>query len=105
MALQSAHVTEVDDNPPQDEEPLSAEDEAGTGKMSVQMLRTYPCGYKMLDGSSVKEVFAPRGEQSYGQAIIKAISLASHHIYIEDQYALWHTEVFAELSKALERGL
>eukprot|EP00933_Yihiella_yeosuensis_P019417 TRINITY_DN15749_c0_g1_i1.p1 TRINITY_DN15749_c0_g1~~TRINITY_DN15749_c0_g1_i1.p1 ORF type:complete len:714 (+),score=99.49 TRINITY_DN15749_c0_g1_i1:88-2229(+) len=75
------------------------------GTATVQILRTYPCGYSMLDGQAVREQFAPHGEISYLAGVLKAIRMAKNYIYIEDQYMLHQEEVFTYLSQALERGL
>jgi len=65
---------------------------ADVGSHHVQVLRTYACdaGYP----------FAPQGEFTGRDAYLKAISLASDYVYIEDQYFVSY-EIADALSTAL----
>jgi phosphatidylserine/phosphatidylglycerophosphate/cardiolipin synthase-like enzyme len=64
------------------------------GPLTIQVLRTYPA-------MRPRYSFARDGERSIARAYTKAIRLARHLIYLEDQY-LWSTEV-AELFAAALR--
>lgn len=90
-------------------EPYHSPD-AGRGTVDVQLLRTYAssiriAGIGALAPSATTQPFAPMGEVTYLHAYIKAVSKASHHIYIEDQYGLWQWELMAALGQALEGGV
>lgn len=61
----------------------------------VQLLRTIPCG---------THPWLPDGEQTVRLAYEKAISLAEHYIYIEDQYA-WNCSLATPLKDAADRGV
>jgi phosphatidylserine/phosphatidylglycerophosphate/cardiolipin synthase-like enzyme len=67
-----------------------------TGRMSVQVLRTYPAKHPPFP-------FAPRGERSIALAYAKALARARSLIYVEDQY-LWSTEVARFFADALRRS-
>ena len=73
--------------PPQLPDPPKA------GPHPVQLLRTYP---RRLGGYP----FAPGGERSVARGYSKAIGLARHLIYVEDQY-LWSREVSSVFARAL----
>ncbi|MFC0622890.1 phospholipase D family protein [Kribbella deserti] len=66
------------------------------GPHAVQVLRTY--GHKHPGYP-----FAPEGERSVARAYMKAFSLASRLIYVEDQY-LWSGLVAKGICDALERA-
>eukprot|EP00929_Paragymnodinium_shiwhaense_P087337 TRINITY_DN47554_c0_g1_i1.p1 TRINITY_DN47554_c0_g1~~TRINITY_DN47554_c0_g1_i1.p1 ORF type:complete len:636 (-),score=88.13 TRINITY_DN47554_c0_g1_i1:202-2109(-) len=79
------------------------------GSVSVQQLRTYPTYFNMhdmgLSNTYDSNPFAKDGEFSYLFAYVKAVSLATNHVYIEDQYGLFQWELFLALGRALERGV
>ena len=62
----------------------------------MQLLRTYP---RRVGGYE----FAPRGERSVARGYTKAVNLARHLIYIEDQY-LWSPVVAAMFEAVLKRN-
>ena len=68
-------------------------DPTAVGRMSVQLLRTYP---KRLRGYP----FAPDGERSVARAYSKVIGRAHRLIYVEDQY-FWSTGIVSCFAKAL----
>ena len=76
---------------------------ASGGKAAVQVVRTYPCAFDLMSGTkscpffkdktSAKHCtkryhweFAPYGEMTYLNSIVKAVNMAQEYIYIEDQY-------------------
>jgi phosphatidylserine/phosphatidylglycerophosphate/cardiolipin synthase-like enzyme len=63
------------------------------GPLAIQVLRTYPA-------MRPRYSFARDGERSIARAYTKAIPLARHLIYVEDQY-LWSTEVADLFAAAL----
>lgn len=68
----------------------------GNGTHHVQLLRT-------LAGQNVYS-FAPNGEQTVRLAYERAIDLAEHYVYVEDQY-LWPCSVVDKLGQAAARGV
>ena len=76
--------------------PPQLADPPPTGPHPVQLLRTYP---RRLGGYP----FAPDGERSVARGYTKAIGLARHLIYVEDQY-LWSREVSSVFVRALRRN-
>lgn len=74
--------TQVFENPPVDETTnvtrRTFPDVDAGGSVNIQVVRTFSCkvGYD----------FAPKGEISLMESRIKAISLATNYIYVEDQY-------------------
>ena len=78
--------------------PLSAmpPDPPSAGKISVQVLRTYPAKRPPFP-------FAPGGERSVARAYAKALTRARSLIYVEDQY-LWSTDVARYFADALRRS-
>jgi phosphatidylserine/phosphatidylglycerophosphate/cardiolipin synthase-like enzyme len=73
--------------------PPQLPDPPPAGPHPVQLLRTYP---RRLGGYP----FAPHGERSVARGYTKAIGLARHLIYVEDQY-LWSREVSEVFARAL----
>jgi len=69
---------------------------ASAGTCWVQILQTLPChaGYPS----------APNGEQTVLAGYARAIDMAEHYIYIEDQY-LWPSDLVARLDAALRRNV
>lgn len=67
-----------------------------TGTHHVQVLRTLPSGNVYS--------FAPNGEQTIRLAYERAIGLAEHYVYVEDQF-LWPCSVVDKLSSAAARGV
>ncbi len=81
------------------------------GQQHVQILRTYPCrGFaNPIDGMDdfdmdVNYPFAPNGDYSYIDALVKAIGKAELFIYLEDQY-FWPCEIVDALADAAGRGV
>ncbi|KAF4033230.1 PLD-like domain [Phytophthora infestans] len=58
----------------------SSRTSSSLGRQSIQIVRTFSCQYKHYDE------FAPQGENTLFQALIKALKNAKNFIYIEDQY-------------------
>jgi phosphatidylserine/phosphatidylglycerophosphate/cardiolipin synthase-like enzyme len=81
--------------PPSALPPMPA-DPAPAGKMTVQVLRTYP-------EKRPRFPFAPRGERGVARAYAKALACARSLIYVEDQY-LWSTDVARFFADALRRS-
>jgi phosphatidylserine/phosphatidylglycerophosphate/cardiolipin synthase-like enzyme len=73
--------------------PPQLPDPPPTGSSPVQLLRTYP---RRLGGYP----FAPVGERSVARGYTRALGLARHLIYVEDQY-LWSEEVSSVFARAL----
>ncbi|MFC2000373.1 hypothetical protein ACFLXE_06425, partial [Chloroflexota bacterium] len=69
---------------------------SSVGTHYVQVLRTLAC-------EGVYS-FAPEGEQTIRLAYERAIDLAEHYIYLEDQY-FWPCSVVERLAAAAERGV
>jgi phosphatidylserine/phosphatidylglycerophosphate/cardiolipin synthase-like enzyme len=76
--------------------PPPAADPPRAGKMTVQVLRTYPAKRPPFP-------FAPLGERSVARAYAKALVRARSLIYVEDQY-LWSTDVAGFFAEALRRS-
>ena len=68
---------------------------ASYGTQHVQVLRTLAC--------QGVYPFAPRGEQTARKGLERAISLAEHYIYIEEQF-FWPCSVVDSLQKAIRRN-
>lgn len=79
--------------------PPASRDGPPVGTSAVQTLRTYSCTY--AKGSSCYNGFAPAGETSASDGLLKAIRTARFYIYIEDQYFYWVEEVYDALRAAL----
>jgi phosphatidylserine/phosphatidylglycerophosphate/cardiolipin synthase-like enzyme len=75
------------------------------GTVAAQLLRTYACSYQPVCLKACYADNAPDGDTSYLTGLVKAISLATNYVYIEDQYGIFMKDIFDELEKALERGL
>ena len=73
--------------------PEPAPDSAPAGRHKVQVLRTYPARWRRYP-------FAPLGERSIAAAYRRAIPLARHLVYLEDQY-FWSAEAAVLLARAL----
>ncbi|HYO16920.1 MAG TPA: phospholipase D-like domain-containing protein [Thermoanaerobaculia bacterium] len=70
------------DNPPEKIERQCDALAVGGGALHVQVLRTYAC----RSNPQNRYPFAPFGEFTARNAVLKAINLAREYIYIEDQY-------------------
>ena len=79
--------------------PTPAQFGSNMGPHAVQVVRTYGCAYAQSSGCY--NSFAPKGEQSILQGLLKALRLAKHYIYIEDQYFFFVQELYDALRQAL----
>ena len=73
--------------------PEQLPDPAPQGRLSVQVLRTYPFRRRGFP-------FARLGERSIARAYRRALERAGELIYVEDQY-LWSTEIAEVFAEAL----
>jgi phosphatidylserine/phosphatidylglycerophosphate/cardiolipin synthase-like enzyme len=77
----------------------------GTGSCHVQVLRTFACksqGHAPNDDNFFP--FAPNGERTYEEGLVRAIDAAERFIYLEDQY-FWPCRVVDTLAAAVARGV
>lgn len=75
--------------------PEQLPDPPACGDAAVQVLRTYPV-------RRPRYPFARRGERSIARGYSRALGLARHLVYVEDQY-LWSVEVASVFAEALRR--
>lgn len=89
--------------PPAIDHPAAVRSIGKAGFAAVQLLRTYSCAYAR--GSGCLSTFAPRGETSVSDGILKATRTARHFIYIEDQYFYWFEPLYDALRDALRNRI
>eukprot|EP00928_Gymnodinium_smaydae_P006024 TRINITY_DN12095_c0_g1_i1.p1 TRINITY_DN12095_c0_g1~~TRINITY_DN12095_c0_g1_i1.p1 ORF type:complete len:435 (+),score=66.22 TRINITY_DN12095_c0_g1_i1:206-1510(+) len=92
------------DNYTRDEPTARSQERQGT--LAIQLLTTWPQRYSMAFVNSIDiraDPFAPKGDVTYGRAVVKAMSFAEKLIYIEDQYAMFTQEMFDALERRLKQ--
>ncbi|EEY57550.1 phospholipase D, putative [Phytophthora infestans T30-4] len=73
----------------------SSRTSSSLGRQSIQIVRTFSCQYKHYDE------FAPQGENTLFQALLKALKNAKNFIYIEDQYFILVPELLDAVLKVM----
>jgi len=76
-----------------------------SGRHAVQITRTVPCRMNGWLGQAVRFPFAPKGDYTILEGLLKAIGTARNYIYIEDQYGLVVHAIQDAIHRALDRGL